>query len=65
MTAFPWMGNAQSPPWLQLGANGALLYTHADPVPRNSALGEVRLVQPVIMAHAGAFSNRLQICRYP
>jgi hypothetical protein len=60
MTAFPSIGNAQSSPWLRLGAHGVLLYTHADPVPRNQALGEVRLVQPVIMAHAGAFSNRLR-----
>lgn len=60
MTAFPCIANAQSPPRLRLGANGVLLYTYTDPVPRNNALGEVRLVQPVIMAHAGAFANRLR-----
>lgn len=56
----PSLVRAQSPPWVRLGANGVLLYTRADPVPFNRALGEVRLVQPTIMAHAGALSNRLR-----
>jgi hypothetical protein len=30
-------------------------------VPRNHSLGEVRLVQPVVMLHAGAFSNRIRL----
>ena len=53
-------GRAQSPPWIRLGANGLLLYTNVDPVPQNRSLGEVRLVQPMLMAHAGAWSNRLR-----
>ena len=57
---FPSKGGAQSKPWLRLGANGVLLYTHVDPVPRDRTLSEVRLSQPAIMAHAGAFSNRLR-----
>jgi hypothetical protein len=51
---------AQSPPWIRLGAHGVLLYTYADPVPRNQSLGEVRLVQPAIMVRAGAFANRIR-----
>ena len=51
---------AQSP-WVRFGAHGVMLYTFADPVPRNRSLAEVRLVQPAIMAHAGAFSNRLRL----
>ncbi|MDQ3223679.1 MAG: hypothetical protein M3Q75_09460, partial [Gemmatimonadota bacterium] len=66
LTAFlalvlPTPSPAQSTPWGRLGAHGVLLFSHADPVPRNQSLGEVRLVQPAIMAHAGAFSNRIQV----
>jgi hypothetical protein len=57
----PPLGQAQSAPWIRIGANGVLLYTFADPVPRGRSLGEVRLSQPAIMAHAGALSNRLQL----
>lgn len=56
----PSVGRAQSTPWIRLGANGVLLYTYVDPVPRNRSLAEARLVQPTIMAHAGAWSNRLR-----
>jgi hypothetical protein len=52
---------AQSAPWVRVGGNGVLLYTFADPVPRGRSLGEVRLVQPAIMAHAGALANRLRL----
>lgn len=31
-----------------------MTYTRADPVPRDSALGELRIVQPVVMLRAGA-----------
>jgi hypothetical protein len=55
------MASAQSAPWIRVGANGVLLYTFADPVPRGRSLGEVRLVQPAIMAHAGVISNRLRL----
>jgi hypothetical protein len=44
-----------------VGAHGVLVYTLTDPVPRGGSLGEVRLVQPAIMAHAGALSNRLRL----
>jgi hypothetical protein len=52
---------AQSAPWIRLGAHGVLLYTHADPVPNGRSLGEVRLLQPIIMAHGGIASNRLRM----
>jgi len=52
---------AQSPPWLRFGAHGIAAYTWADPVPGGGSLGEVRLVQPTVMAHAGALSNQLRL----
>ncbi len=57
----PSLARAQSSPWIRVGANGVLLYTFADPVPRGRSLAEVRLVQPAIMVHAGALSNRLRL----
>jgi hypothetical protein len=59
--SLPSLASAQSAPWIRLGAHGIPLYTHADPVPRGRSLGEVRVVQPAIMAHAGALSNRLRL----
>jgi len=56
----PSVGSAQSP-WIQLGAHGVLAYTTVDPVPGDRSLGEVRLVQPTIMAHGGIASNRLRM----
>ena len=53
--------SAQSPAWIRLGADGILLYTRVDPVPRNRSLGEIRATQVAVMAHAGAFSNRLRL----
>ncbi len=55
----PSLANAQSSPWVRLGANGVLLFTHADPVPHGGSLGEIRLVQPTFMARAGALSHRV------
>jgi hypothetical protein len=57
----PTIAAAQSPSWIRLGANGILLYTRVDPVPRNRSLGEIRATQVAIMAHGGAFSNRLRL----
>jgi hypothetical protein len=53
--------SAQSSPWIRLGAHGILAYTAVDPIPGNRSLGEVRLVQPTIMAHGGIASNRLRM----
>jgi hypothetical protein len=45
---------AQSPaPWARLTAQGVIAATGADPVPHDRALSEVRLVQPIVMLHAG------------
>jgi hypothetical protein len=55
------MIRAQSAPWIQLGAHGVIAYTWADPVPGDRSLGELRLVQPTIMAHAGALENRIRL----
>jgi hypothetical protein len=54
-------GQGQSSPWVRFGAHGILAYTAVDPVPRGRSLSEVRLVQPTLMAHAGALSNRLRL----
>src|SRR4051794_30777545 len=51
---------AQSSPWIQVGAHALFLSTYVDPVPHGGSLDEVRLARPTIMAHAGAFSNRLR-----
>jgi hypothetical protein len=59
--ALPTVGSAQSSPWIQLGGHGVLAYTAVDPVPGDRSLGEVRLVQPTIMAYGGIASNRLRM----
>ncbi len=56
----PFTLEGQSSASIQVGAHGVFLYTYADPVPGNRALSEVRLVQPAIMLHGGAFANRLR-----
>lgn len=61
LLGFPSPSRSQSSPWVRLGANAVPVYTLADPVPLGGSLGEVRLVQPAVMAHAGAFSDRLSL----
>jgi hypothetical protein len=51
---------AQTSPWLRLGVNAVPVYTYADPIPRGGSLGEIRLVQPTLMAHGGVLNNRLR-----
>jgi hypothetical protein len=51
---------AQFSPSVSLGANAVPVYTWVDPVPGDRSLGEIRVVQPTIMAHAQAFSSRLR-----
>jgi hypothetical protein len=41
--------------------NAVPAYIRADPIPRGGALAEVRLLQPAIMAHAGALEDRLRL----
>ena len=56
----PFTLESQAAPSIRIGAHGVFLYTYADPVPADRSLGEIRLVQPAIMVHAGAFANRLR-----
>ena len=58
---FPSSTRAQTSPWFRIGANGIPAYTLVDPVPGGGSLGEVRVVQPTVMAHAGALSDRLRL----
>src|SRR4029079_18226554 len=51
---------AQKRPWVWVGAQATAAYEHADPVPGGSPLGEVRVVQPVVMLQAGAL-DRLRL----
>jgi hypothetical protein len=60
LLCFASSSSAQASPWVRLGAKAVPVYTFADPVPRGRSLGEVRLTQPTLMAHAGALSNRLR-----
>ncbi|HEU5303942.1 MAG TPA: hypothetical protein VFU40_04800, partial [Gemmatimonadales bacterium] len=57
----PSFTRAQDAPRLRWGVHGVVSYTRADPVAGSRSLGEVRLVQPTLMAHAGALSNRLRL----
>ena len=52
---------AQLPSSFRLGGHATLAYTRADPVAGGRSLSELRVVQPVIMAHAGALSHRLRL----
>jgi hypothetical protein len=51
---------AQGSASFQAGAHGVLAFTQADPIPGNRSLGELRLVQPVIMLHASGLSEQLK-----
>jgi hypothetical protein len=55
----PFPLRAQTSAWFRIGANGIPAYTLVDPAPGGRSLGEIRLVQPTVMAHAGAFSDRV------
>ena len=58
---FPPSVLAQSSTHFRLGANGVVTYTRVDPVPGGRSLGEVRVVQPMLMAHGSALSGRLRL----
>jgi hypothetical protein len=57
----PSAGQGQATPNLRAGAYAVPVYTFADPVPRGRSLGEIRVVQPALMAHVGAFDSRLRL----
>ncbi len=42
---------------MRAGAQAVPAYGYADPVPGGSGLGEVRIVQPAVFLHAGAFDR--------
>ena len=48
---------AQETAWARAGAQAVVAFERADPVPGGGALGEVRVVQPVLHLHAGAFGH--------
>lgn len=48
---------AQETAWARAGAQAVVAFEHADPVPGGGALGEVRVVQPALHVHAGAFGR--------
>jgi hypothetical protein len=57
----PSLLNAQFQPWVRLSGHGIFLYTRADPVPGGRGLEEIRLTQPALMVHGGAFGNRVRL----
>jgi hypothetical protein len=57
----PRLGSAQTTPWIRVGATAVPAYIRADPVPRGGSLGEVRLLQPAVMVHAGGLADRLRL----
>ena len=52
---------AQHTPTATLSGQGILIYTHVDPIPGGGTLGEMRLVQPIVMLDATAFGHRLML----
>jgi len=53
---------AQQPgPWIRWGAQGISTFTQTNVVPGNRTLGELRIVQPVVMLHAGALGDHLRL----
>jgi hypothetical protein len=52
--------SAQTTAWARVGAQAVAAFERADPVPGGGALGEVRVVQPMVHLHAGAF-RRLRL----
>jgi len=53
---------AQRPsPWVRWGAQAIPAFTQTNVVPGDRSLGELRIVQPVVMLHAGALGDRLRL----
>jgi len=48
---------AQESPWLRPAAQLIGVVTRADPIPGGGELTEARIVQPLVMLHAGAFTH--------
>jgi hypothetical protein len=52
---------SQASPWIRVGGNAVPTYIYADPIPGRGSLAEVRVLQPTLMAHAGALADRLSL----
>ena len=61
MILSPSQARAQGSPWLRVGAHAVPTYIYADPIPRGGSLSELRLLQPILMARAGALGHRLRL----
>jgi hypothetical protein len=48
---------AQERPWARASGQAVLAFTQVDPIPGQGSLGEIRVVQPVVMLHAGAWER--------
>jgi hypothetical protein len=57
----PSRGHGQATLSFRAGAHAVPAYTFADPVPGGRSLGEIRVVQPALMAHGAAFGSRLRL----
>jgi len=51
---------AAQDPWVRVAAQAIPSYTFVNHVPGGGNLGEARIVQPVLMAHAGALADHLR-----
>jgi hypothetical protein len=51
---------AQQHPWIRLAALAIPSYTYVDRIPGTGDLGEFRIVQPILMAHARALGDHLR-----
>ncbi|MGH7499426.1 MAG: hypothetical protein ACREL3_11330 [Gemmatimonadales bacterium] len=54
MALAPVAAAGQSPAWVRVGANAVFAYEASDVIPGGGSLGEVRVVEPTLMVHAGA-----------
>jgi len=55
--AAPAVGAAQERSWARFSAHAVPAYIRADPIPGSRSLGELRLLQPALMLHAGALGR--------
>ena len=61
MFGAPALAAQQPGPWIRWGAHGIPVFTQTNIVPGDRTLGELRIVQPVVMLHAGALGDHLRL----
>ena len=61
LVAAPALAAQQPGPWIRWGAQGIPVFTQTNIVPGSRTLGELRIVQPVVMLHAGALGDHLRL----